>query len=229
MRATAAPPRPAASLAARLNAEWAAMRDEAPAWPTAWGGTLGEVLAAVAGQPDAVLGELVAACQAGCDQAGRVVLQAFVGKLILMAKADQRLTVDDLAAAFWLRLAAYPLARRPRHIAANLVLDARKDALAEQRALAPALPPPAPPEPYDARHLLQAAHRLRLAPPANLVVAASVYADGLSSADAGARHQLSADAVRWRCADTVRRLRRHRDLLADVCGPRLAAAGWTAT
>jgi DNA-directed RNA polymerase specialized sigma24 family protein len=124
--------------------------------------------------------------------------------------------VDNLVAALWLRLAVYPLARRPRRIAANLVLDARKDVLAEDRALAP-LPPPAPPEPLGAHAVLEAACRLGLAPPANLDVVASVYADGLTSASAAARHRLSAEAVRWRCADTVRRLRSHKVLLADVC------------
>ncbi|MDR0416361.1 MAG: hypothetical protein LBH76_03415 [Propionibacteriaceae bacterium] len=215
-------PRPA-DVAARLNAEWAALEARPPTWPSAWGPTLGDILAAVAGQPDAVLGELVDACQNGCQDAGRTVLQAFVGKLILMARADSRLSVDHLAATLWLRVAAYPLDRRPRHIAANLVLDARKDALAELRPLAP-LPAPEPPEPFDARQVLRAADRLRLAPASNLAVAASVYADGLSSADAAARHRLSATAVRWRCSDTVRRLRPHRARLAAACAPPLVQA-----
>jgi DNA-directed RNA polymerase specialized sigma24 family protein len=211
--------RPAAAtphLIAQLNAEWATLQAEAPDWPTPWGETLGDVLNAIAPQADAVLGDLIRACQAGSNQAGRVVIQAFLGKIVLLSRSDSRLTADDLVAALWLRLARYPLERRPRRIAANLVLDARKDVLAEARTLV-CLPAPEPADGLSAQLILETARYLGLAPSQNLAVTASVYADGLTSAGAAARHHLTPETVRWRCSDTVRRLRPYRDLLADAC------------
>jgi DNA-directed RNA polymerase specialized sigma24 family protein len=207
---------PAPDIVAHLNADWATLQLEPPNWPTGRGATLGDLLAAIPGQPDTVLTELICACQAGHPLAGRVVVQAFLGKIVLMARADTRLTTDDLVATLWLRVAAYPLARRPQRIAANLVLDARKDALAESRSLG-LLPAPEPVDELDARRLLQVARRLDLVSPQSLDIATSVYADGLTSASAAQRHRLSAEAVRWRCSDTVRRLRPHRAVLAAAC------------
>jgi len=207
-------PQPPTALVASLNAEWATLRDRAPDWPCPHGATLAAVLAAVRAAPDPVLADLIAACQAGSALAGRTVVQAFLGKLILLAAGDRRIRADDAVAALWLRVARYPLDRRPRGLAVNLVLDTRKDVLAEQRDLALV---PRPPEPgVTAGAVLDEARDLRLAPPANLAVAASVYADGLSGARAADRHQLTPTAVRWRCHDTVRRLRQARHLLADA-------------
>ncbi|MDR1214522.1 MAG: hypothetical protein LBK54_10640 [Propionibacteriaceae bacterium] len=207
---------PESDIVARLNREWSWLSEQAPDWLCPWGDTLGQVLAAVAGQPDAVLGHLIAACQTGHDRAGRVVVQAFLGKIVLLSRRDSRLDPDDLVAAFWIRLSRYPLDRRPSKIAANLVLDTRKDVLAETRELACLTPPPAR-DPLTARGVLAAALSLNLVSAPTAEIVATVYADGLTSAKAADRHATSAEAVRWRCSDTVRRLRRHRVALAESC------------
>jgi DNA-directed RNA polymerase specialized sigma24 family protein len=201
---------------ARLNREWSWLSEQAPDWSCPWGASLGQVLAAVPDRPDAVLGHLIEACQAGHDRAGRVVVQAFLGKLVRLSRSDSRLQPDDLVAALWIRLARYPLDRRPAKIAANLVLDTRKDVLAERRELACLNAPPAP-DRLTAGAVLEAALSLELVSEPTARIVATVYADGLTSAKAAARHATSPAAVRWRCSDAVRRLRRHRAALVELC------------
>ena len=124
----------AVGLAAQLNAEWDDLREELTTWrdqPI----QLAAVLESIRFNPDAVLTELVEASQAGHQLAGRLIVQALLPKLILFSRAFPHPSVDDLVAALWIRIARYPLARRPRALAANLVLDARKDVVAEQRVV----------------------------------------------------------------------------------------------
>jgi DNA-directed RNA polymerase specialized sigma24 family protein len=211
-----------APIITRLDLEWEALRDVAPDWPSRYGVTLDAVLAAIPAQPDPVLAELIAACQTGSTLAGRTVVQAFLGKVACLSVADRRVSEDDAVAALWLRIARYPLARRPRQIAANLALDTRKDVLAEVAdpvaAAVPAVPAAAPGEP-TADVVLTTAADLGLVPAADLAVVVSVYGDGLPSAAAADRHGLSPAAVRWRCRATLRRLRQSADLLADAARP----------
>ncbi len=115
-----------------LNEEWD--RLAARPVPTGWGGaarTVGEVLAGVGADPDARLGELLRHHAGGDQLAGRVVLQAMLGKLVRLAAEDRRHGVSDYVAECWLRLAGYPLARRPHRVAANLALDTRRGVRAE--------------------------------------------------------------------------------------------------
>jgi len=135
-----------------------------------------------------------------------------------LTRRDSRITLDDAVAAFWLRLAAYPLLRRPRCIALNLVLDTRKDILREQRPLG-LLPPPPPLPDTTADLVLAAGRHFGLASPAAWEAAASVYLDGLTSDRAGRRHQVTATAIRHRCQRVVVALRRHRDSLTDLAAP----------
>jgi hypothetical protein len=205
------------SILARLNAEWSRLTAIAPDWPTRCGSTLDAVLAASRTHPDTVLAELIAASQQGSPLAGRVVLQACLGRLVGLVRRDSRVNLDDAVAVFWLRLAAYPLARRPSRIILNLMLDTRKDLVAECRPLT-CLPPVAPPD-VSADAVLRAARRFGLASDDALATAVSVYVDGLDSTRAGLRHHVTAEAVRWRCRRVVLSLRRRREWLSDGAVP----------
>jgi len=202
------------SILARLNAEWSTLAPITPDWPGARVATLGDVLAASRGDLDAVLAELIRADRQGSRWAGRVAVQACLGRLVALARADRRLSLDEAVSAFWLRLAAYPLERRPGRIALNLILDTRKDLVAQCRPLA-CLPASEPPG-VSAEEVLGAARRYGLASESALATAASVYVDGLSSARAGQRHHVTAAAVRWRCRRLILSLRRRRDWLGDL-------------
>ena len=86
--------------------------------------SLDDVLVAAKQSPDAVLAALLAEVAAGDRLAGRVVLQALVGRIARMAQRDPRSGIDDYLAALWQVIDNYPLRRRPVRIAANLSMDA---------------------------------------------------------------------------------------------------------
>ena len=132
------------SVVADLNREWVCTSEETDE-VTAWMGrhpvlagcrTLGDVLAAVSRDPDPVLGALIRESLGGSVSAARTVLQAMLGKVVLMAQTDPAAGVHDYIAAMWERIRTYPIDRRPAHIAANLALDARKLARREKRGAA---------------------------------------------------------------------------------------------
>ncbi|MGV8848165.1 MAG: RNA polymerase sigma factor [Propionibacteriaceae bacterium] len=162
---------------------------------------------------DAWLAQLVAATQAGDELAGRCVVQAVLGRLSGIAARDRRVGLDELVGAVWLRVRSYPLDRRPRAIASNLVLDARKDALREVRPLALV-------EPVQPRRHAIAARVLADAVMIGVIdsgigeVMSSVYVLGLSGEAAAQRHGVTATTVRWRCSAGMRRLAQARELLA---------------
>ena len=108
---------------------------------------------------DAVLAALLA--QARVEPlAARVVLAAVLPGLkriaeeVILDARDRDELWQLLLACAWERIRRYPLERRPSRIAANLLLDARRqalDAFTRERGLRPRLasadpPPPAPPE-----------------------------------------------------------------------------------
>ena len=118
-----------------LNREWGALCDEHTTLPARWRLACGReateaglagILGAIGADPDAVLLGLLTLHRGGDRLAGRVVLLAFVGKLVLMAASDPTATLPDYLAAMWERVASYPLGRRRRRVAANLVLDTLK-------------------------------------------------------------------------------------------------------
>ncbi len=189
-----------------LNTEWEETRLQRFAADPFADELAADVLAGIRSDPDGVLLSLVRLAQGGDALAGRTVVQALLGKLVRMAVADRRVTVDDLLAALWVRLAAYPCERRPTKVAANLVLDARKDVLADQRGLRPVPTPEPAGDAPTAEAVLDAAVELGLIDQRSRQILGSVYADGLGSAAAAARHQTTATAVRWRCSRDVRRL-----------------------
>ena len=233
------------SVVADLNREWASISDQEDEVPT-WVGrhpallgcrTLGDVLAAVSRDPDPVLGALIRESTAGSLAAARTVLQAMLGKVILMSQGDAGAGVDDYLASMWERIRTYPIDRRPAHIAANLALDTRKLARREQRGAAVASPWP----PGDGfadvvdrqwvrdgvdhnrdiamltvGDVIRAALELELIDDDAGSLLDSVYGSGLTSREAASRHRLTATTVRWRCSRAVRVLADHSAELAGT-------------
>src|SRR3954451_24975192 len=106
-------------------------RHPRPHWRSSWPllaecGSLDDVLSLVRERPDPVLYALLSLCAGGDLLAGRVVLQAMLGKLVRMASIDAHAGLDDYVGALWLRIRTYPTAERPLRIAANLALDTLK-------------------------------------------------------------------------------------------------------
>ncbi len=205
------------SIVTTLTAEWRSTGLERYDTGPYEGRTADDVLAAIPNDPDGVLLALIRTAQAGSPLAGRTVLQALLGKLVRMAAADARLSVADLVGALWIRIANYPVARRPGKVAANLVLDSRKDVLAEQRGLRLVEHPETGEPPVaTAGTVLDAAVELGVIDLRSRAILGSVYGDGLSSAAAAERHGTTATAIRWRCSRDVRRLAARRlDLLPE--------------
>lgn len=188
---------------------------------------LRDVLTAVRPDPDAVLGALLQETADGCMVAGRVVLQALLPKMITMAGRDAEPGVlDDYVCALWLRIIDYPLDRRPQRIAANLVLDTLKTVRAERgaqlvlldRAQIHALPwlrgePTRRPDPHT---LLRAAMDRGLVDPHTHNVLASVYAEGLSSAETAKRFGVTPNAIQRRCRRGIRAIAARAHELADA-------------
>lgn len=252
-----------------LNAEWAeyerdrqlaaGARSVIARWssrhPAVRGcGTPADVLAAISSDPDPVLAALIAIHQrfrlpgapAGDQLAGRILLQTMLGKIVAMAARDRRHAVEDYVGQLWARLDSYPLARRPRRIAANLALDTLKavthDTAGPGRAttipvttaelelaglghtaFAPGGLPAGPQtdlaDPVadlTARRVLRTAQDLGLIDEPTRRLLLSVYADGLTSADAAARHGLTPSTVRFRCSKAIRRMAQHAMSIADA-------------
>jgi hypothetical protein len=164
--------------------------------------------------PNRVLLELVCACQQGYQAAGRVIVQALLGKLVNLAHCHKGAGISSLVPALWLRICLYPVERRPTAVAANLVLDALRDTLRENRSLPCA--EVVHPDVVTVEDVLAAARELGLVSPRSLAVVRSVYGEGMDSQQAGTVHDLSPSAVRRRCSDAVSRLREHRQDLLDA-------------
>lgn len=204
------------SLAA-LNREWADLTADTAPVPVSWrlaspfighDATLVELLDRVRAHPDAVLLALLRLHHTGDALAGRAVVQAMLGKLVIMASRDATATFDDYLAALWLRVATYPLERRPRRVAANLALDSLKAVKSAARQPMAPLPPQCLPDPLgDAEAVLDAGVRLGVIDATTRTTMATVYVEGRTSAAAAAVLGVSADAVRWRCSKGVRALR----------------------
>lgn len=229
-------------IVADLNREWESLRAE---WsePSGWAerhsglrscSDLAEVLAEVGRDPDGVLGALLRESAAGSTLASRTVLQAMLGKVVLLARADPTTGIHPYLVAMWECIRTYPIERRPTHIPANLALDARKLA---RRDLSRGPVAPWPPGTSFARlvdrqrlrdsvdhgrdvsvltagDVIQAALELELIDAAAGSLLGSVYQEGLSSQEAARRHAMSALMVRRRCSQAVRRLAGHSEELA---------------
>lgn len=231
-----------------LNAEWHAVADQPLAAVTRWESahaslsgctSLHEVLEQVRSDADQVLHALLTEAALGDDLAGRVVLQAMLGKIVRLAWADRQASADDYVSALWCRIRTYPLADRPVRIAANLALDALKTVHRDTRLsprgidLAPMAPEllveqihelafaRADPGWYDdapatAATVIAAADQLGLIDEQTRDVLLSVYADGLSGREAADRHRTSPGMIRHRCSKAVRRLALHSVALREA-------------
>ena len=195
---------------ARFDADWDQCADATLAAPLSMSAR--DALTRARREGDPWLAQLIAAAQGGDELAGRCVVQAVLGRLVAMARRDSRLGVDELVGALWLRVRSYPLERRPRAIASNLVLDARKDALSELRPL-PVTPPTAPRRHAVAANVLVEAVRIGVIDAPIAEVMSSVYVLGLSGEAAAQRHGVTATTVRWRCSAGMRRLAQAREQL----------------
>lgn len=193
-----------------FDADWARRLDDVLDAPLSVSAR--EALLRIHGEGDPWLVRLIAAAQSGDALAGRCVVQAALGRLVAIARRDGRLDLDDLVGAVWLRIRWYPLDRRPRAVLTNLVLDARKDVLAEQRPL-PLTPPPVPRRHDVAADLLVEAQKLGVIDAPIADVMRSVYVLGLSGEAAALRHGVAPTTVRWRCSAGMRRLAKARELL----------------
>ena len=195
---------------ARFDADWDQCADATLAPPLSV--TAGEALHRARQKGDPWLAQLIAAAQGGDELAGRCVVQAVLGRIVAMTRRDSRLSVDELVGALWLRILAYPLDRRPRAIVSNLVLDARKDVVAERRPL-PVSQPTEPRRHAVAVNMLVEAVRIGVIAAPIAEVMSSVYVLGLSGEAAARRHGVTATTVRWRCSAGMRRLAQAREQL----------------
>jgi DNA-directed RNA polymerase specialized sigma24 family protein len=236
---------PKGTLAA-LNVEWQSLNEQHRSLVGAWASShveladcheLHDVLESVRRQPDPTLGRLLAMAAGSDPLAGRVVLQAMLGKLVRMARCDATAGLDEYVGALWVRIRTYPLTDRPRRIAANLALDTLKAVRQERAWLRRAEVTPYPPEAfldslYDAivrdpnkqdgadhltaKRVLSVAAELGLLSQDARSVLTSVYADGLDGRAAAARHGKTPGAIRVQCSSAVRFLARHAVELAEA-------------
>ncbi|WP_298329939.1 hypothetical protein [Haloactinopolyspora sp.] len=132
-----------ASLAGRLNHEWARLRADTAAEATVrrWARehealsgcrSLTDVETLVRSSDrercNLILLTLVRLAHAGDDLAGRTVLQLMLGKAIRIAASrcglDTQHSLEEAAiSALWTAIATYPVERRPTKVAANLAMD----------------------------------------------------------------------------------------------------------
>jgi DNA-directed RNA polymerase specialized sigma24 family protein len=201
--------------------------------------SLDEVLTVAKLQSDAALAVLVAEVSAGDRLAGRVVLQALIGRLVRMAQRDPRSGIDDYLAALWQVINSYPLSRRPVRIAANLSMDTLKTVSRERRwpgrGDVRLWPTPelfedrmvpagldgspigsAPLVDVEAQRVLEASSLLQLIDGPDVALLRSIYADGLTGAQAARQFRLNVGTVRVRCSKAVRRLAAHAVELAEA-------------
>jgi hypothetical protein len=197
------------------------------------------VLVAARWQSDATLGALLTEVANGDQLAGRVVLQAMVGRIVRMAARDPYAGIDEYLGALWCEILTYPLVRRPQKIAANLSMDALKSVCRERRGMTQAEVTPWPPEVFvdelfeqrdsvlrrtrhqdsrviDARQVLVTGRELCVIDESSRALLHSVFVDGLSGREAALRHRTSAGSVRVRCSKAVRRLAARASDLVDA-------------
>ena len=231
-----------------LDREWCELvrdhRETAVRWadrhdPLASCRTLDDVLSAARLNSDPVLAALLAEVSSGDQVAGRVVLQALVGRMVRMAQRDPRSSVDDYLALLWCVINNYPLQRRPVRIAANLSLDTLKAVSREHRwlgrgyvtlwpsseSLEELLSPVGvdgtpydspPPVDVEVHEVLEAGSQLGLIDDLASALLQSVYVDGMTGTHTARRFHTSAGTIRVRCSKAVRQLAAHAVELADA-------------
>lgn len=217
-----------------LNHEWQALCGEHPDLPASWrlacgaippGTRLEDLLAAVRADPDPVLLGLLTLQRAGDPWAGRVVVQAMLGKLVRMAARDAEASLGDYLAAMWERVAFYPVDRRRHRVAANLVLDTLKAVKSHGRPrfdrwpahhVEAAVGVPEGDQAWDdAGEVLAEGLRIGAISELTRSTLHCVYVEGHTGAEAAAILGASPAAVRQRCSHGVRSLRAVAPLLRE--------------
>ncbi|HOC13648.1 MAG TPA: hypothetical protein PLL50_06830 [Propionicimonas sp.] len=208
-----------------LEAEWSRFADGSSTRVLRWAeldrallGCRGvdAVLARIRREPDAVLAALLRIGQGGDQLALLVVVKAMLGKLVLLSAGRPDVLIEAIS-EMWLATAEYPVARRPRSIAANLSWTvSRRIRASPPRTSAPLTvePAAATPDP-DASTTLADARRLGLIDELTHRTLWAVYVAGLTSYQAAAVLDTTPDLVRWRCSRAIRRLREQAELLAS--------------
>jgi DNA-directed RNA polymerase specialized sigma24 family protein len=204
-----------------LDCEWRELSGKhVPGWgrkePALAGvADLSGVLALIRARPDPVLCALLRLGADGDALARRVVLQTMLGGIVRLCRGRVDLLAEALS-ELWVAIVEYPVARRPRSVAANLSWTVR-------RRLQPSLgatpsdsldPPTGPPDPPGAAETLCEARRLGLIDERTHRTLWTVYVNGLASVQAAAVLGTTPEAVRWRCSWALRRLAREAELLA---------------
>jgi DNA-directed RNA polymerase specialized sigma24 family protein len=231
-----------------LDREWHELGGRHPETVASWGDrhdvlapyhSFDDVLSTARLNSDAVLAALLTEVSIGDQLAGRVVLQALIGRMVRMAQRDPRSGIDDYLAQLWSAINDYPLSRRPVRIAANLSMETLKAVSREHRwmgrgdvtfwpssesleeLLEPAtlggspgdLPPPVD---VEVLQVLEASSSLSLIDDSDAELLRSVYADGMTGREAARRFHTSASMVRVRCSKAAKRLAAHAVELADA-------------
>jgi hypothetical protein len=201
--------------------------------------SLDDVLSVAKLSSDPLLGALLTEVSRGDGLAGRVVLQALIGRMVRMAQRDRRSSVDDYLAALWCVINSYPLSRRPVRIAANLSLDTLKAISSEHRwlrrgdvtlwpssELLEQLMEPAaldgipydslPPIDVEVGRVLAAGSLLSLINDSDAALLHNIYTEGVSRSRVARQLHISEGAVRVRCSRAVRRLAKHAAELAET-------------
>ena len=231
-----------------LNRDWSVLADRHRGLVSRWAlrheafidcESLDDVLFAVQLRPDATLRALLTEVSKGDELAGRVVLQAMIGRMVRMAIRDPKASIDDYIAALWCQIRSYPLASRPDRIAANLSMDTFKSLRREQRWMRHFEVQPWPPETFldetyawtrltwnldgtepdhdvSARDVLRAGCRRKLIDPATQQLLETVYLDGLDPLAVSRHHRSTPGAVRVRCSRAVRTLADHARELVEA-------------
>jgi hypothetical protein len=233
-----------------LDREWRELVHSCPIAATCWLDrhdalalcrSLDDLLWAAKVNSDPVLAALLTEVSTGDRLAGRVVLQAMIGRMVRMAQRDPRSTVEDYLAALWCMINSYPLTRRPVRIAANLSMDTLKAVSEEHQwlrrgavtllpsseSLEQLLEPvrldgrssdsPAPLD-VEARRVLEAGNLLGLINDSDAALLHSTYVDRMGGSRVARRFHTSESAVRVRCSKIVRHLATHAVELADAAG-----------
>ena len=225
-----------------LDREWAVLvrvhRGSARNWAAAHRALAGadsfdDLIALSTSESDPVLAALLAEVAKGNNLAGRVVLQSMLGRMVAMGRRDPYAGVGDYVSALWCVITSYPLARRPRSIAANLAMESLKIVSAERRWLPQGDVVPWPPIDFIGADLppaacslqpvdLEAARILRAGVDLELIddhahdLLCTIYLDGFSGVDAARRHRSTPGSVRVRCNRAVSRLAAHAAMLAEA-------------
>ena len=176
---------------------------------------------------DVALIALVRRCQGGDTAAGEQLLSVMAFRLGQLCRSSHQIRMAHLVSAAWFVISGYNCDRSSK-VLTNLVLDCLKqvtrdrverwDERRDQYTQPDELPWVEAGREHEAevRALLQQARETRVLDPATSEALEAVYAQGLSSREAGEQLRQSPEMVRYRCSRGVRKLREHRDSLADL-------------